>query len=46
MRGPYALQAALAACHARARRAADTDWAQIVALYDALAEVAPSPSSN
>ncbi|MBP0592395.1 RNA polymerase sigma factor [Paraburkholderia sp. LEh10] len=43
MSGPYALQAALAACHARARTAADTDWAQIVALYDALAEVAPSP---
>ncbi|TPQ44553.1 RNA polymerase subunit sigma-24, partial [Burkholderia ubonensis] len=43
VRGPYALQAALAACHARARTAADTDWAQIVALYDALAEVAPSP---
>ncbi|PRF79210.1 RNA polymerase subunit sigma-24 [Burkholderia multivorans] len=43
VRGPYALQAALAACHARARRAADTDWAQIVALYDALVEVAPSP---
>jgi RNA polymerase sigma factor (sigma-70 family) len=43
VRGPYALQAALAACHARARHADDTDWAQIVALYDALAEVAPSP---
>lgn len=42
-RRPYALQAALAACHARARTAADTDWAQIVALYDALAEAAPSP---
>ena len=42
-RGPYALQAALAACHARAKTAADTDWAQIVALYDALAQVAPSP---
>lgn len=41
--GPYALQAALAACHARAHTAADTDWAQIVALYDALAQVAPSP---
>ncbi|AOJ84450.1 RNA polymerase subunit sigma-24 [Burkholderia savannae] len=41
--GPYALQAALAACHARARSAADTDWEQIVALYDALAQVAPSP---
>jgi predicted RNA polymerase sigma factor len=42
-RGPYALQGALAACHARARRAEDTDWGQIVALYDALAMVAPSP---
>ena len=41
--GPYALQAALAACHARAAEAAATDWAQIVALYDALARVAPSP---
>ncbi len=43
MRGPYALQGALAACHARAPRAEDTDWAQIVALYDALSVVAPSP---
>ena len=42
-RGPYALQAALAACHARARRADATDWGQIVTLYDALAQVAPSP---
>jgi predicted RNA polymerase sigma factor len=41
--GPYALQAALAACHARAHRAEDTDWARIVALYDALAQVHPSP---
>jgi RNA polymerase sigma factor (sigma-70 family) len=41
--GPYALQGALAACHARARTAQATDWAQIVALYDALAQVAPSP---
>jgi RNA polymerase sigma factor (sigma-70 family) len=41
--GPYALQAALAACHARAHSAADTDWAQIVALYDALAQISPSP---
>jgi RNA polymerase sigma factor (sigma-70 family) len=41
--GPYALQGALAACHARAPTAAATDWAQIVALYDALAQVAPSP---
>ena len=41
--GPYALQAAIAACHARARAAAETDWPRIVALYDALAEVWPSP---
>ena len=41
--GPYALQAAIAACHARARTAAETDWARIAALYDALARVAPSP---
>jgi RNA polymerase sigma factor (sigma-70 family) len=41
--GPYALQAAIAACHARARSAADTDWARIVGLYDALAELVPSP---
>ena len=41
--GPYALQGALAACHARAHRAEDTDWVQIVALYDALAVAAPSP---
>jgi RNA polymerase sigma factor (sigma-70 family) len=41
--GPYALQAAIAASHARARTAAETDWARIAALYDALAEVAPSP---
>ncbi|WP_028918466.1 RNA polymerase sigma factor [Pseudoxanthomonas sp. J35] len=41
--GPYALQAALAACHARAPTAADTDWARIVALYDALVQLAPSP---
>ena len=40
--GPYALQAAIAACHGRARTAAETDWARIVALYDALAELAPS----
>jgi RNA polymerase sigma factor (sigma-70 family) len=43
MLGPYALQAAIAACHARAARADATDWPQIVALYDALAQVAPSP---
>jgi len=42
-RGPYALQGAIAACHARARRAEDTDWARIAALYAELAEVAPSP---
>ena len=42
-RGPYALQAALAACHARARAAEDTDWARISALYDILREVMPSP---
>ncbi|MFL6285780.1 MAG: RNA polymerase sigma factor [Pyrinomonadaceae bacterium] len=41
--GPYALQAAIAACHARARAAEETDWPRIVALYDALAELAPSP---
>lgn len=41
--GPYALQAAIAACHARARTAAETDWTRITALYDALAQVAPSP---
>jgi RNA polymerase sigma-70 factor (ECF subfamily) len=42
-RGPYALQAAIAACHARARTAEETDWERIVALYDALAELQPSP---
>lgn len=41
--GPYALQAALAACHARARTAADTDWPRIASLYDRLRAVAPSP---
>jgi predicted RNA polymerase sigma factor len=41
--GPYALQAAIAACHARARSAEETDWPRIVALYDALAQLAPSP---
>ncbi|MBA2722545.1 MAG: RNA polymerase sigma factor [Methylibium sp.] len=41
--GPYALQAAIAACHARANAAQDTDWARIAALYDALAQLAPSP---
>jgi RNA polymerase sigma-70 factor, ECF subfamily len=42
-RGPYVLQAAIAACHARARTAADTDWRRIVELYDELARIAPSP---
>jgi RNA polymerase sigma-70 factor, ECF subfamily len=41
--GPYALQAAIAACHARARTAAETDWVRIAGLYDALAQLAPSP---
>ena len=41
--GPYAVQAAIAACHARAPTAADTDWVRIVALYDALVQIAPSP---
>ena len=41
--GPYALQAAIAACHARARTAEDTDWTRIAALYEALAQIAPSP---
>ncbi len=41
--GPYALQAAIAACHARATRAETTDWPRIVALYDELLEVVPSP---
>ena len=41
--GPYALQAGIAACHARARAAADTDWERIVALYDGLAQLMPSP---
>jgi predicted RNA polymerase sigma factor len=42
-RGPYALQAAIAACHARALVAEDTDWSRIAALYAVLAQVAPSP---
>lgn len=42
-RGSYALQAGLAACHARARTPKETDWASIVALYDALVQAAPSP---
>jgi len=43
MRGPYAIQAAIAACHARAGAPEDTDWARIVSLYSELAEVTPSP---
>jgi RNA polymerase sigma-70 factor, ECF subfamily len=41
--GPYALQAEIAACHARAGRAEDTDWRRITALYDGLAQINPSP---
>lgn len=41
--GPYALQAAIAACHARAKTPGETDWPRIAALYDALARIAPSP---
>lgn len=41
--GPYALQAAIAACHARARTADQTDWVRIAALYDALSQLSPSP---
>src|SRR2546428_69307 len=41
--GPYALQAAIAACHARARTPAETDWARIAELYEALARLTPSP---
>jgi RNA polymerase sigma-70 factor, ECF subfamily len=41
--GPYALQAAIAACHARARTAAETDWGRIAAIYEVLAQVTPSP---
>jgi RNA polymerase sigma factor (sigma-70 family) len=41
--GPYALQAGIAACHARALRPQDTDWERIAALYDALAQLSPSP---
>lgn len=41
--GPYTVQAAIAACHSRARRFEDTDWEAVVALYDALAQLAPSP---
>jgi RNA polymerase sigma-70 factor (ECF subfamily) len=42
-RGPYTLQAAIAACHARARTAEETDWPRIVGVYEALAELTPSP---
>ena len=42
-RGPYTVQAAIAACHARARTAAETDWRRIAALYDNLAQITPSP---
>jgi len=41
--GPYALQAAIAACHARARKAAETDWQRIAVLYASLAQLTPSP---
>jgi predicted RNA polymerase sigma factor len=41
--GPYVLQAAIAACHARARRAEDTDWPRIAGLYDVLAGLTPNP---
>jgi predicted RNA polymerase sigma factor len=41
--GPYAIQAAIAACHARARAPEETDWPRIAALYDALAQLIPSP---
>ena len=41
--GPYALQAAIAACHARAKVAEETDWMRITALYDGLARISPSP---
>jgi RNA polymerase sigma-70 factor, ECF subfamily len=41
--GPYTLQAGIAACHARARRPEDTDWGRIVALYDGLVQLMPSP---
>jgi RNA polymerase sigma factor (sigma-70 family) len=42
-RGPYTIQSAIAACHARAHTPEETDWGRIVSLYDALAELAPSP---
>ncbi|OOC63896.1 RNA polymerase sigma factor [Paenibacillus ihbetae] len=43
MTGPYAIQAAISACHAGASKAEDTDWIRISALYEALAQVSPSP---
>jgi RNA polymerase sigma factor (sigma-70 family) len=43
LRGPYVLQASIAACHARARTGGETDWARIVGLYGALADLTPSP---
>jgi RNA polymerase sigma-70 factor (ECF subfamily) len=43
LRGPYVLQAEIAACHARARRSEETDWARIVSLYEKLAKIGPSP---
>ena len=43
MKAPYAVQAAIAACHARARTPDETDWARIVSLYEALAQIIPSP---
>jgi predicted RNA polymerase sigma factor len=43
VRGPYALQAAIVACHARALTAEETDWPRIVALYEVLAQITPSP---
>jgi RNA polymerase sigma factor (sigma-70 family) len=42
-RGPYTLQAAIAACHARAHQAGDTDWTRIASIYDELATIMPSP---
>ena len=44
--GSYALQAAIAACHARARTAQETNWARIAALYEALAQTSPRPWSS
>ncbi|MFC4535534.1 RNA polymerase sigma factor [Sphaerisporangium dianthi] len=41
--GPYTVQAAIAACHSRARSFEDTDWEAVIALYDALTQIAPSP---